>query len=43
MKDIDTAIKRIESTFFEVTTAMALNHFNEHNVDVAIIETGLGG
>ena len=43
MISIDSAINKIESTFFEVTTAMALNHFNEHNVDVAIIETGLGG
>ena len=43
MRSIDSAINKIDSTFFEVTTAMALNHFNEHNVDVAIIETGLGG
>ncbi len=37
--DIDT----IESTFFETTTAMAFDHFRNHRVDVAIIETGLGG
>ena len=37
------AIKNIKSTFFEVTTAMALDHFNQHQVDVAVIETGLGG
>ena len=43
MRSIDSAINKIDSTFFEVTTAMALNHFNEYNVDVAIIETGLGG
>jgi len=30
-------------TFFEVTTAMAFNHFCENKVDYAIIETGLGG
>ena len=33
----------IESTFFETTTAMALYHFNQCKVDLAIIETGLGG
>ena len=43
IKSIDTAIKKIDSTFFEVTTAMALNYFNDCGVDVAIIETGLGG
>ncbi len=30
-------------TFFEVTTAMAFRHFADHRVDVAVIETGLGG
>lgn len=30
-------------TFFEVVTALALKHFNFSKVDVAIIETGLGG
>lgn len=30
-------------TFFEVTTALALKHFSEANIDVAILETGLGG
>ena len=36
-------IKKIKSTFFESTTAMALDHFSNMNVDVAVIETGLGG
>ena len=36
-------IKEIESTFFETTTAMALDHFKRHSVDVAVIETGVGG
>ena len=43
MRQLEPAIQEIKSTFFEVTTAMALNHFNDNNVDVAIIETGLGG
>ncbi|HBB25409.1 MAG TPA: dihydrofolate synthase [Bacteroidetes bacterium] len=35
--------KSIGGTFFEVTTAMALQYFAEKRVDVAVIETGLGG
>jgi dihydrofolate synthase/folylpolyglutamate synthase len=30
-------------TFFEVTTAIALAFFAEENVDIAVIETGMGG
>jgi dihydrofolate synthase/folylpolyglutamate synthase len=30
-------------TFFEIMTALAFMHFEDTNVDVAIIETGLGG
>lgn len=30
-------------TFFEITTALALRHFNEAKLDVVILETGLGG
>jgi dihydrofolate synthase/folylpolyglutamate synthase len=30
-------------TFFEVTTALALKHFCETKIDVAVLETGLGG
>lgn len=30
-------------SFFEMTTAMAFHHFSEKDVEVAIIETGLGG
>lgn len=43
MRHVQPSIENIESTFFEVTTAMAFNHFSINNVDVAIIETGLGG
>ncbi len=35
--------KAIGGTFFEVTTAMAFQYFAERRVDVAVIETGLGG
>lgn len=30
-------------SFFEMTTAMAFDHFSRHDVEVAVIETGLGG
>src|SRR5438309_11524584 len=30
-------------TFFEVTTALALKYFSEAKIDVAILETGIGG
>jgi len=36
-------IEEIESTFFEATTALAFKHFNDEMVDVAVVETGLGG
>ncbi len=36
-------IKKIESTFFETTTAMAFWYFAQQDVDIAVIETGLGG
>lgn len=36
-------IHKIQSTFFETTTAMALHYFKKKRVEVAIIETGLGG
>lgn len=32
-----------ETTFFEATTAMAFQHFKNKNVDIAVIEVGLGG
>ena len=36
-------INKIGSTFFEVTTVMAFNYFSKKKVDIAVIETGLGG
>jgi len=32
-----------EATYFELTTALALAHFAEQAVDVAVLEVGLGG
>jgi dihydrofolate synthase/folylpolyglutamate synthase len=33
----------IQPSFFEITVAMAFDHFRKQKVDIAIIETGLGG
>ena len=43
IKKYKNDIETIESTFFETTTAMAFKHFAENNVDIAVVETGLGG
>lgn len=36
-------IEEIEPSFFEITVVMAFEYFSQQQVDVAIIETGLGG
>lgn len=33
----------VKPSFFEMTVAMAFNHFAQQKVDIAVIETGLGG
>ena len=33
----------LHPSFFELTTAMAFKYFEEQNVDVAVVEVGLGG
>ncbi len=38
-----THMEAVELSFFEMTAAMAFHHFACEEVDVAIIETGLGG
>lgn len=35
--------KTVQPSFFEITVAMAFEYFAQEQVDVAIIETGLGG
>jgi dihydrofolate synthase/folylpolyglutamate synthase len=42
-KEIETAGITPPFTFFDFTTAMALYHFKEKLVDLAILEVGLGG
>lgn len=36
-------LEKNHATFFETTTAMAMWHFARREVDVAVLETGLGG
>jgi len=36
-------IEAIQPSFFEVTVAMAFDHFAKAGVDIAVVETGLGG
>lgn len=40
---IQAAIDEIDPSFFELTVAMAFDHFSRNHVDIAVIETGLGG
>lgn len=40
---IKPAIERIRPSFFEITVAMAFDYFNREQVEIAVIETGLGG
>ncbi len=40
---IKNSIDAIEPSFFELTVAMAFDHFAQESVDIAVIETGLGG
>jgi dihydrofolate synthase/folylpolyglutamate synthase len=42
-EQIDLMINRISPSFFEITVAMAFQYFADNNVDIAVIETGLGG
>lgn len=36
-------LEELELSFFEMTVAMAFNYFKKENVDIAIIEVGMGG
>lgn len=40
---IKPQIEILEPSFFEITVAMAFEYFKQQNVDIAVIETGLGG
>ena len=43
VKKHSAIIKTINPSFFEMTVAMAYDYFSRSNVDVAVIEVGLGG
>lgn len=40
---VQPLIDEIEPSFFEITVAMAFEYFKDQNVDIAVIEVGLGG
>lgn len=40
---IRPVIEEIQPSFFEITVAMAFDYFASENIDVAVIEVGLGG
>ncbi|MEJ2634282.1 MAG: bifunctional folylpolyglutamate synthase/dihydrofolate synthase [Calditrichia bacterium] len=41
--EMKSVIEEIKPTFFEATTALAFKYFAEQQVDIAVVETGLGG
>ena len=43
IKKYKNDIEKIKPSFFEIMTAMAMWHFKKNNVNIAILETGLGG
>jgi len=43
VKQISATMEEIKPSFFEITVAMSFHYFAEQAVDIAIIETGLGG
>ncbi len=43
VKNQQKLIEKVEPSFFEVTVALAFDCFARHQVDIAIIEVGLGG
>lgn len=42
-KKIQPQIEKLEPSFFEITVAMAFDYFAQEQVDIAVIEVGLGG
>ena len=43
VREADEIIAKLNPSFFEITTLMAFTYFSHENVDIAVIETGLGG
>ena len=42
-ENIKELVLKLKATFFDTTTCLAFEYFNQNNVDIAIFETGLGG
>ncbi|MDP2208091.1 MAG: folylpolyglutamate synthase/dihydrofolate synthase family protein [Bacteroidota bacterium] len=42
-KMVRDEVKKTSATFFETTTAIAFKYFSDQKIDIAVIETGLGG
>ena len=43
MEALGSLVARLDATMFEALTALALDHFARESVEVAVLETGLGG
>ncbi|HSW68513.1 MAG TPA: folylpolyglutamate synthase/dihydrofolate synthase family protein [Bacteroidales bacterium] len=43
ISNLQVHLKEIQPSFFEMTTALAFSHFSKKKVDIAVIETGMGG
>lgn len=43
VNELQPGILEIQPSFFEITVAMAFSYFAKNKVDIAIVETGLGG
>ena len=43
LTSLQNYIDKYEPTFFEITTALAFKYFSENNLDIAVVEVGLGG
>ena len=43
VEKIKPEIEKIQPSFFEITVAMAFEYFKKEGIDIAVVETGLGG
>ena len=43
VKEKNYVIEKLDMSFFEMTVAMAFDYFAKEDIDIAIVETGLGG
>ncbi len=42
-EEMSAESRALQPTFFEFTTAMAFRHFQEREIDIAVVEVGMGG